>query len=203
MSSSTEARRLTEAHRVAQAHLGEVTVGEIRSAWPTLDLSDLDGSFEAWLAEVAPVVGASRATSARLAGNYYMVLRSLEVPGGRPIVPSLAEVVSPEQLATSLRVTGPVAVKSAVGRGVLLDIAAPIADQGSANAGMRLALNGGRETLMETIKTDPAAQRWERVTSDNPCAFCEMLAGRGAVYKEDTVDFEAHDGCSCSAEPGF
>jgi hypothetical protein len=35
------------------------------------------------------------------------------------------------------------------------------------------------------------------------CDFCEMLADRGAVYGEASADFEAHDHCSCSAEPVF
>lgn len=43
---------------------------------------------------------------------------------------------------------------------------------------------------------------WRRVTSDNPCDFCAMLAAQGAVYNaEETADFEAHDNCSCTAEP--
>jgi hypothetical protein len=42
---------------------------------------------------------------------------------------------------------------------------------------------------------------WQRVASDNACAFCEMLAARGAVYSEESADFEAHDGCTCTVEP--
>jgi len=39
------------------------------------------------------------------------------------------------------------------------------------------------------------------VTSANPCDFCLMLESRGAVYKEWTVDFQAHDSCACTAAP--
>lgn len=45
--------------------------------------------------------------------------------------------------------------------------------------------------------------RWKRVLSANPCAFCRMLAGRGAVYSEGTASFLSHDHCSCTAEPEF
>jgi hypothetical protein len=30
-----------------------------------------------------------------------------------------------------------------------------------------------------------------------------MLIGRGAVYTEASVDFEAHDHCHCGAEPAW
>ena len=42
---------------------------------------------------------------------------------------------------------------------------------------------------------------YRRVTSGNACAFCSMLASRGAVYSQRGASFEAHDGCSCSPEP--
>jgi hypothetical protein len=30
-----------------------------------------------------------------------------------------------------------------------------------------------------------------------------MLAGRGAVYSADTVDFHTHGHCGCTAEPVY
>jgi hypothetical protein len=41
------------------------------------------------------------------------------------------------------------------------------------------------------------------VTSGNACDFCSMLADRGAVYGEASAEFEAHDHCSCSAQPVY
>lgn len=204
MASTAEATRLTQAHRRAQVAIGDQTITSLRNVWPTLDLSNLDGTFDAWLAKAAPIIRAHRAVSARVAGNYYQLFRAFELgQAATPIVPTLVEMVPAEKLATSLRVTGPISLKANIGRGMPLEQAARIADEGSAAAGMRHALDGGRQTLMQTIKADPRAQRWERVTSGNGCDFCQMLADRGAVYKEDTVDFEAHDHCTCSAEPGY
>lgn len=45
--------------------------------------------------------------------------------------------------------------------------------------------------------------RYRRITSGTACAFCRMLAGRGAVYSENTGRFQAHDHCACTAEPDF
>lgn len=204
MGLSAEAQHLTRAHATAQKELGAVTVEQLRAVWPVLDLTDLDGTFDKWFALAAPVVRAQRTASARLAGNYLTVYRSLEVGHDKSFHPVLSELVPAEKLATSLRVTGPISLKSNVGRGMLLEEAARIADEGAARAGSRLALEGGRDTLMESIAADPRALRWSRVvTSDKPCEFCLMLADRGAVYSADTVEFQAHDGCSCMAEPGY
>jgi hypothetical protein len=204
MASTFAGSRLTEAHRLAQLRLGSQTVDQMHTVWPLLDPADLDGTFDRWLRATAPIVGRQRITSSRLAGTYATTFRAIEL--GRdvePIVPTLSEVVATERLATSLLVTGPLSIKRAMVRSIPLARAVDVADSTSAAAAMRLALDGGRETLMRTIEKDPLATSWQRVTSGNACDFCSMLEGRGAVYKTDTVDFEAHDHCSCTAEPGY
>ena len=67
----------------------------------------------------------------------------------------------------------------------------------------RLTLKGGRQTISEASVTDPAALGWERVISAGACSFCAMLASRGGVYGEHSVEFRAHDHCNCTAEPVF
>jgi len=67
----------------------------------------------------------------------------------------------------------------------------------------RLVLNAGRETSIETLRADTAAIGWQRILGTGGCDFCKMLAERGAVYKEDTVDFAAHDHCGCSVVPQY
>lgn len=204
MAATIEARRLTEAHRLAQARLGAQTVAAVLAAWPLLDLDNLDGSLAGWLRVVAPVVQAQRRTSARLAANYLTTFRALElgVDVG-PIVPTLAETVDTKTLTTSLLVTGPVAVKAALARRVTLAQAADIARSRSSAAAMRHALGGGRDTIAGTVGGDRRALGWARATSGKTCHFCAMLAGRGPVYSEQTVGFEAHDGCACTAEPVY
>lgn len=64
-------------------------------------------------------------------------------------------------------------------------------------------MRGGWDTIEESVRSDRRALGWQRVTSGDPCAFCAMVASRGPIYKEDTVDFEAHDHCSCEPEPVY
>lgn len=71
-------------------------------------------------------------------------------------------------------------------------------------ASSRLALKGGRQTIVDAVHNDPMAIGWERLISPGACGFCAMLAGRGAVYRSHgSADFPAHDHCHCTAQPMF
>lgn len=70
-------------------------------------------------------------------------------------------------------------------------------------ASTRMVMMGGRDTVTSAARMDPMAKGWERVINPGACGFCAMLAGRGAVYKESTVDFRAHDHCHCVARAVF
>lgn len=59
-----------------------------------------------------------------------------------------------------------------------------------------------RDTITTNRFRDPAAVGWQRVTSGG-CKFCQMLAGRGAVYREATARFASHPNCHCTAQPVF
>lgn len=59
-----------------------------------------------------------------------------------------------------------------------------------------------RDTITVNRQRDPAAAGWRRVTAGG-CAFCRMLADRGAVYRESTARFASHTDCHCTAAPVF
>jgi hypothetical protein len=67
----------------------------------------------------------------------------------------------------------------------------------------RRVTNVSRQTVMTSSIEDPQARGWQRVARSGGCAFCQMLAGRGAVYTEKSADFGAHDYCHCSATPAW
>ena len=64
-------------------------------------------------------------------------------------------------------------------------------------------LQPGRDTIQRASINDPEAAGWQRVTSPGACDFCQMLAGRGGVYKRSTATFAAHGNCNCSAAPSW
>ncbi len=67
----------------------------------------------------------------------------------------------------------------------------------------RRITNAARETVRVSSIEDPGAKGWQRVSTGGGCGFCQMLAGRGAVYTDRTVDFASHDHCRCHAVPAF
>lgn len=210
MAATVEASRLTEAHRLAQARLGSITVQRVLASWPLLDVNDLDGSFPRWLRVVAPLVNGQRTVSATLAGNYLTTFRALELGAGvAPFAPIAAEALAADALATSLLVTGPVSIKTAVARGAQVAQAAEVAQASTARAAMRHVLDGGRNTISRTVEEDGTALGWARATSGKTCAFCALVASRGPVYKSKASALQRadgkryHDGCNCTSEPVY
>lgn len=204
MAATVPARRLTEAHRLAQARLGAETVVAMRAAWGVLDVDDLDGTTERWLTVARPIITTQRRQSALLSANYLRTFKALELGAGASTPIVLAGAAAVDAVTTSLLVTGPVTVKKAIARAVTLDQAMTLGSTRSAGAAMRHVLNGGRDTTQGTLDEDPQAFGWARATSGTPCAFCAMLASRGPVYKEETTaTFDPHDACNCQPEPVY
>jgi hypothetical protein len=200
MATALAARRLAQAHRLAQLRVAHDTIRTMSAVWSLLDPSDVDRTFNRWFDAVLPAINGYRTTSARIAGRYLETSKHFALGESATVAPVLALEVSQQAAATSLLVTGPLSIKRAMTRGVALAQAVNTAEGASAASAVRFALDGGRETILDTLKTDEQARGWSRVTSGNACDFCSMLEGRGAVYSADTADFQAHDGCSCGAE---
>lgn len=83
------------------------------------------------------------------------------------------------------------------------ELASGMARDALRGASTRMVMRGGRDTITRAVNVDPSASGWERVIEPGACGFCAMLAGRGAVYKESSVDFRAHDHCHCVARAVF
>ncbi|MFH8926389.1 hypothetical protein ACH4D4_04970 [Streptomyces pristinaespiralis] len=69
----------------------------------------------------------------------------------------------------------------------LADLDAVMRDAGALVAGAsdRDALMGGRDLLEEASRADAAVVGWARITDDDPCHFCALMASRGAVYRSE------------------
>lgn len=203
MALTTAGTALTEAHRVAQVRTAAATLADIVSAWRLLDPARLDATSPIYARVAAAIIAGRRAESSNTAAAYLRAFRSAEgVPGVLDV--ALAGELPAELVATTIRVTGPVAIKAGTAAGgkpfsAITDAAL----SETAASGIRLVLAGGRDTVQRTIARDPAALGYARVTDGSPCAFCAMLAGRGPVYKAGTSRFRAHKRCGCTAEPVY
>jgi hypothetical protein len=203
MASTSEGRRLTETHRLAQARLRNRVAADLLRLWPVLDPADIDLTLPGWLRATVPVVVAGGAESQQLAAAYFRQFRFVELGELPQTLPPFTAVPA-VQVETSLAVTGAHMLRRGIGRGEEFSVAVGRARVASAAAGARVALHSGRRYVAEAVLEDRAAVAWSRVTSSRPCGFCALMASRGFVYKsEQTADFHAHDSCGCTIEPAY
>lgn len=189
---------LAERHRRQQLAIRAATLRELQRLWPGLNPRRLEETFPAWLAAVAALIRGQRHISVAVAVRYLRAERAAAgLPGVPPIV--LPPQVDREQLEVSLRATAVAPLARAMSRGVPLREARTNAFVSSSGAASRYVLNGGRDTIVETVWADDDAVGFARVGSRSPCAFCAMLISRGAVYRSrETASFRAHDKCGCT-----
>jgi hypothetical protein len=189
--------QLTSLHRREQLALRRATQAEMRRVWPALKWADLDSSYPGLREAVATLVARNRRLSTGLAASY---LRAYRVASGRSgavqmVIPPLDRA----QFDTSLEVTSKVVVKNAAGRGATEAVAMAAGLAVASKAMSRLVLEGGRQTVAETVRVDLEASGWRRILGSGGCDFCRDLAGE--VVSDDVGHF--HDGCGCTTEPVY
>lgn len=199
MARTREGAALTEAHRLAQVALQKRTVADFLTIWRLLDSKDLARSFPGYFRAATIIINANREKSTGLATAYLDAFRRAE--GSGPLTIARAGAVADEVALKSLTVTGPVEVKKAIATGKPVEDAMRRGLVASVGAASRHVADAGRETIYGTARE--SSLRVARVTDGSPCAFCAMLAGRGAVYTEETGDFQSHDACGCTTEPAI
>lgn len=194
---SQTATLLTRSHRREVSLVAGVVARQVRAAAARADVDDIDAWWDREAASLERAVTRGHDATAALGSRY---LRRHAAVEGIQLEPVRA-AANPQQIATSLHVTGPVAYKTHV-RDSGNDLASlRTMTTRLTGAAQRLTLAGDRSTLMATITSSTRIAGYRRVTAGNACAFCAMLASRGAVYSKRTADFAAHDHCRCTPEP--
>jgi hypothetical protein len=187
--SSRELRDL----RRAQSNVLTLALADLANAWAGLDLTDPE-TAQAVLLRLTPALSDTYGSlSAAVAADWYDDLRrDREIAGTFRAAP--AEPVAAGRVeGTTQRIT----------QHLWTDTPEAALTALSGRLG-KYVMQPGRDTVVAAVQADPSQPRWARVpSSPKPCEFCEMLAGRGAVYlSEDTADgTEYHDHCGCAAVP--
>lgn len=188
---------MTREYQQQVLRVAELIARRLRTTALRADVADIDGWWDRVSPQVQQEILTGQSALARLARGYLVRHAALEGVTLAPVVVA----PDPEQIATSLRVVGPVAFKTH-----MADTGSEAASvrtmasqlQGSAT---RLVLEGDRQTTMRTFAERDEVEGWRRVAGrSSPCPFCLMLIGRGAVYSKATARFQSHDRCSCKPE---
>lgn len=230
MATTAAAASLTEAYRIEQNRNSLLVTYVVTQLWLRTILADnIDESAANLIARLIPMLKQRRDFSAIQARTYYKEFRKLEVKGGDGFELPAMTSMDLQALETSLRVMGPVALKTKIAALPKTDIGPdgqprihPALIQGAiedtatmiSGAATRHVINGGRDEIQSALDEDPVALGYIRVTDANPCYFCAMLASRGPVYGDDSFDqsdprfigegsHKVHDHCGCSVEPVY
>jgi len=210
---SPAAHRLTRQHQAELAALGLVVAQEVTRIARTVRPGDVDGWWARVVRDLVALVAAAFAGSRRLAGEYVREHAAVEGVDLAP-VPARWDTSWAE---TVLRVTGPVEWKRHLAETGDERAAGEAMAETLAGSAQRLALAGSRDTVAETVRRRGRIVGWRRVPDADPCAFCAMLASRGAVFESrqtaTRVGFAGrirgtrllgqsyHDNDQCVAEP--
>lgn len=198
---ATKAETLAEQHRRAQLQIRAHVIRSFMLLWPLWNGDD--ASFERLIEATLPLIRVFKEGSAALAGRFYTAERAAVDLAGEPTV-RLASSIDVKQITSSMYVTGQVSARNALASARTPTEARDSALTKVSGAVARHVLDGGRQTILDSVAADERALGWARVTDGDPCYFCLTLASRGAVYEsETTAGFEAHDFCGCAAMPVF
>lgn len=173
---------------------------DVTRLWPALDAKRLSETFPGWLRAMSLLARSYHGQSAEAASSFYRTARqeATQSPAPRALI-RLAEAPPDEWMAKAFGFSGP----GNLTRDAVRPNTALTSTLGTSS---RIALDGGRTTIVETAKADPVAVGWYRMTDSDPCAFCAMLASRGIVYRTAESagqDVEWHNDCGCIVVPAF
>jgi class 3 adenylate cyclase len=189
---------LAASARGVQLTIRAAVMRDVAKLWPALDPKRLDETWPGWLRSMILLVTNYHGQSAAAASRFYRASRSRATDSPAPsrlirLAPSPAE----DWLTRAFGYSGPGMFQK--------DTARPnTALSTTLGTAARIALDGGRTTVIGTVHADPVAVGWWRMTDGDPCPFCALQASRGIVFKsERAAEFKAHNDCGCSAQPAF
>lgn len=199
--------RAPDRYRAAQLGLTRLLVRDLRGLRRIIIPSRLRTSVPDWITAVQAVVDQYARTSAALGAEFYDAQREAAGATGAFTVP-VADPPPDAQIESGLRWAAkdvwerdPDSATAA--QLEPLDARLEQAEKKAEAVAQKLVADAGRGTVQDAVKSDRQAVAWARSAALGACAFCRMLAIRGAVFKQDTVDFRAHSGCHCMAVPVF
>lgn len=193
--------------RAAQRGLTRLLARDMRRLRRIIVPSRLHATVPGWIEAVRELVGQYGQASQSLAADYYEAQRVAARVAGRFTVP-LLDPPPDEQVDASLRwatkdLWPREPEQTTEAQREPLGTRLEQAEKKAEAVAQKLVVDQGRGTVREAVRRDPQATAWARAAALGACAFCKLLATRGAVYKQDTADFRSHDNCHCGVIPVF
>ncbi|WP_030319599.1 hypothetical protein [Streptomyces flavochromogenes] len=195
--------------RQAQRGLTRLLIRDMRGLRRVIIPSRLEATVPVWIDAVHALVEQYGGASSALSADYYEAERIAAQAPGAFSVP-VAEPPPDEKVENSLRWAtkdlwprDPEDPATTEAQRQPMGVRLEQAEKKAEAVAQKLVVDQGRDTVQEAVRRDRQATAWARSAALGACSFCKLLATRGAVYKQDTADFQAHDGCHCGVVPVF
>ena len=172
------------------SYVSALSERDLRRVWEALDKANMKAGYDTLLTALHDIVAAYGDVSATAAAEFYEAAR--EASGLGATKAAVATLPTDEQIEVMMR--------NALGP--LWEDTPRVAAAYSKLAGgtQRLTLKPGRDVIHQSVKRDKA--RYSIVPQGGTtCAFCLMLASRGAAYGSTQPHW--HDNCDCICVPVF
>jgi hypothetical protein len=207
--------------RAAQRGLTRLLLRDLLTLRRLINPNRLQATVPPWVDAVTEVVTRYSETSATLAADFYDGEREAAGVPGSFTVP-LADAPPDEQVDASMRwATKDLWPRdeavATVAQQEPLDVRLEAAMAKADGAAQKLVADRGRATLRQAVKADPQAVAYARAAALGACAFCRLMASRGAVYATaesagrdanalftgDASVVKFHNDCHCAIVPVF
>lgn len=183
-----------QAFRTSTGDVAAIVEYEVRQFWPTIDTASPEAARAALDAYLPSLVRAYGESAALVAADFFDQQRA-EASAAGNYTARMADPAGVEQVQGANR--------WAVGPLVAGDAVQALAN--AVQAARRLAIQPARLTVAHNAAADPARPGWARIpTGSETCAFCLMLASRGAQYRSaDSAGRmnSYHADCDCIPTP--
>lgn len=193
---SQQARQLTSLHRRELGLISTAVTNRVLASARAADVDDID----LWWEQAGPGIAAQAVQGFDLTATLALRYLRRHAATERVALDPVRAEVDRARVSESLRVSGPVAFKTNIRAGGDPLVARRAMSEKLRGAATRIILGGSRDTATATVESADQVAGWRRVTAGSPCAFCAMVASRGAAYKERTglraPQFHDHDRCT-------
>lgn len=211
----SDSGRVAQEQRRAQSALTRLLIRDLRGLRRLIRPDRLQESMPLWMASVRALIEQYGAASAVVAADSYEQQR--EAAGNRGRFSAEPSAGPPqEQIESSLRW----ATKDLWETGAeqdAFDVRLAQAEQRAEAVAQKLVADQGRDTTRQAVDRDREAVAYARAAALGGCAFCKLMASRGAVYKNartagrdandkftgDASVVKFHDNCHCTIIPVF
>lgn len=185
-------------YKQAQVGLVALASDDLRTLWSGLNVTDGVATKAALMEFMPALTSQYGAVAAMLAADWYDDLRSRENLQSR-FAAIMAATLPIEQIREQVGYATSVHLFTESPEGTLVRL---LGDLG------KDVLQPGWNTIVNSANADPDAAGWHRETRPSRsyasgCGFCQLLEGRGGVYKRTTAPFAAHGSCKCVAYPSW